>query len=510
MNARALLLLLFLIVSSTTARGQDAWTTAAPLTPGDYDDTDPVCITRPPSFSGITTEWIAFSRQNPGETWRNIHVLSSDGPGLTWPGPAVAVTHDAFPGADNIRPSLAGIPSAGMPGEEELMLVWEYHLFESSFIFWSRRVDTSWLPAQAIGTAGGSNHAPCVAPVESTFIMVWERNGRVMFSDFRSGTWDSEDCISAPGDSMCSNPVVCPLGYPSETGGPIVVWESRKPASTDHALWFSYLTDTGWSLPDTLTAERDNRNPQFVRRGWPGVFEVSWESNRTGDWEVFGAGGTMFGGAPSWEDRDIDLTNTPFAEERHAAFQLVPIPVGGAGENYLYHTASAWVMSTSESDSIALRVFGDPATSYQTGGLGSTDRNPDISSGLQVQGWMRTWVVWESNASGRWNLYASRADFSVDVDEAQESTPGRFALLQNYPNPFNPATTIEFRIQNSEFTILKVYDVLGRELSTLVNEPKEPGVHTVRWDASGVASGVYFCRLSAGGLVQARKLIVTR
>jgi hypothetical protein len=85
----------------------------------------------------------------------------------------------------------------------------------------------------------------------------------------------------------------------------------------------------------------------------------------------------------------------------------------------------------------------------------------------------------------------------TDVGEASAGdNPYRFALKQNYPNPFNPVTTFQFSIVNRQLTILKVYDVLGREVATLVNEVKEPGTHTVQWDASGVASGVYYYRLS--------------
>jgi len=78
-------------------------------------------------------------------------------------------------------------------------------------------------------------------------------------------------------------------------------------------------------------------------------------------------------------------------------------------------------------------------------------------------------------------------------------------LLQNYPNPFNPVTKIRYSIPFAEThrhaspqnVILKIYDVLGNEVATLVNEQKEPGTHTVEFDASELTSGVYFCRLSA-------------
>jgi glucuronoarabinoxylan endo-1,4-beta-xylanase len=69
---------------------------------------------------------------------------------------------------------------------------------------------------------------------------------------------------------------------------------------------------------------------------------------------------------------------------------------------------------------------------------------------------------------------------------------------------------IEFRIQNSEFTTLKVFDLLGREVATLLNEAKPAGAHTIRWDASGVSSGVYFYRLQSGTCVAARKLLLVR
>jgi O-glycosyl hydrolase len=100
-------------------------------------------------------------------------------------------------------------------------------------------------------------------------------------------------------------------------------------------------------------------------------------------------------------------------------------------------------------------------------------------------------------------------------DEARE--PTTFALFQNYPNPFNPTTTIKFSVGSASGrtgelvrVTLKVYDVLGREVVTLVDEPKHPGAYTVTWDASTVPSGVYFVRLTAGSFSQTRKAVVMK
>ncbi len=88
-----------------------------------------------------------------------------------------------------------------------------------------------------------------------------------------------------------------------------------------------------------------------------------------------------------------------------------------------------------------------------------------------------------------------------------------FSLEQNYPNPFNPVTNFQFSIANRQLTILKVYDLLGREVARLVNEVKEPGSHTVTWDASrqgGIPSGVYFYRLTTPDGRVVRKAVLMK
>jgi hypothetical protein len=94
--------------------------------------------------------------------------------------------------------------------------------------------------------------------------------------------------------------------------------------------------------------------------------------------------------------------------------------------------------------------------------------------------------------------------------ERKVEKPREFALAQNYPNPFNPTTEIQFTIVNRQLATVNVYDVLGREVATLVNEVKEPGSYTVHWDASSVGSGVYFYRLRAGSFVQTRRMMLVK
>ena len=93
---------------------------------------------------------------------------------------------------------------------------------------------------------------------------------------------------------------------------------------------------------------------------------------------------------------------------------------------------------------------------------------------------------------------------------SEDVIPGTFGLSQNYPNPFNPSTSISYTIANRQQVVLKIYDLLGSEVATLVNGIQDAGKHEVTWNATGVPSGVYFYRLSTNGFVQTRKLLLLR
>jgi photosystem II stability/assembly factor-like uncharacterized protein len=107
-------------------------------------------------------------------------------------------------------------------------------------------------------------------------------------------------------------------------------------------------------------------------------------------------------------------------------------------------------------------------------------------------------------------LYTSSGgDIAIGV-KGYEKVPVEFTLAQNYPNPFNPSTTISFTLPSRSFVSLKVFDLLGREVATLVNENKNAGACSVRYDASTLTSGVYFYRLLAGSFIETKKLLLLK
>ena len=94
--------------------------------------------------------------------------------------------------------------------------------------------------------------------------------------------------------------------------------------------------------------------------------------------------------------------------------------------------------------------------------------------------------------------------------EADSTIPDAVALNQNYPNPFNPTTQITYELPQQENVQLTVYDMVGRQVATLVNETVQAGVHNVNFDASNLSSGVYIYRLQTGSTTLSRKLTVIK
>lgn len=97
-----------------------------------------------------------------------------------------------------------------------------------------------------------------------------------------------------------------------------------------------------------------------------------------------------------------------------------------------------------------------------------------------------------------------------EVNRASSELPLRFDLRQNYPNPFNPTTQFQFSIAASRHVTLKIFNILGQEVASLVNEELMPGNYSRTWDASGFSSGIYFYRMTAGSFTATRKMVVMK
>ena len=97
-----------------------------------------------------------------------------------------------------------------------------------------------------------------------------------------------------------------------------------------------------------------------------------------------------------------------------------------------------------------------------------------------------------------------------NIVEVEIFPPAKFSLEQNFPNPFNPTTTIKWQTPKEAFQTLKIFDVLGNEVATLVSEVKPAGLHQIEFDASALASGLYFYQLKYEGLTFTKKMLMIK
>lgn len=122
------------------------------------------------------------------------------------------------------------------------------------------------------------------------------------------------------------------------------------------------------------------------------------------------------------------------------------------------------------------------------------------------------WRVKAFNSSG-WGDFSEVRSFSIEVPTSVEKgleSPKDFSLLQNYPNPFNPSTVIKYSIPLASFVTLKIYDAIGNEISTLVNQIKGAGSYEVNFNAEQLSSGIYYYKLQAGSFIETRKMILLK
>ena len=118
-------------------------------------------------------------------------------------------------------------------------------------------------------------------------------------------------------------------------------------------------------------------------------------------------------------------------------------------------------------------------------------------------------MLFRSNPNDRITIDFEATTLPVSVD-GEKTLPGQYFLAQNYPNPFNPSTKIKFGLKDASVVSLKVYDILGNEVATLINEFRDAGDYEVNFNSVHLSSGIYFYKLTANGFAETRKMILEK
>ncbi len=157
-------------------------------------------------------------------------------------------------------------------------------------------------------------------------------------------------------------------------------------------------------------------------------------------------------------------------------------------------------------------VMGTYGTVYYTSNGGSSWINKNIGASINdVYGsYLTTNGTLYATSLLEANIFKNSNMFTVGIKVVNNSIPDRFTLFQNYPNPFNPSTNIKYQISNNGFVTLKVYNILGEEIATLVNEKQKPGVYEVQFSNNLLPSGIYFYKLESENKSETKKMLLIK
>ncbi|RPI04927.1 MAG: T9SS C-terminal target domain-containing protein [Ignavibacteriae bacterium] len=252
----------------------------------------------------------------------------------------------------------------------------------------------------------------------------------------------------------------------------IELYFDPQPAdSVINSNWGTCLTALGKGTPGVITADSMKNVPDTLKRwsrrmipgGYALELAIGWPAIKNGNEAIAPWIGTTFGLAINQHDNDGKA-------RRQATVQWAAVL-----KDSVYNTSKY---------------------------LGTVHLLPDNKLEFQAR----------NNMTGATNRipYDGSEYVRTAIDEAFNASPNEFRLFQNYPNPFNPNTEIRYQIPEAGHVLLQVYDLLGREAATLVNEELPAGTHRVMWHADKASSGVYFYRLNTGAYYDTRRLLLLK
>jgi hypothetical protein len=385
----------------------------------------------------------------------------------------------------------------------------------SAYIF--RRGDTSWTEEAKLTPADGAagDHFGVSVSVSGDYVMVgsfWDddhgaESGSVYVFRNEGGTWIEEAKLTA-GD-----------------GSPQDYFGFSVSMSGDYAVVGAYRDDdNGIESGSAYVFRREGatwvEEAKLTAGDGAAIDFFGYSVSISGDYTILGAYHNDEHGANSGSAYVFRREGTSWTEEaKLTASDAEPedffghsVSISGdyaivgafhdddagseAGSAYLFkHEGTGWIevakltASDGEADDafgLSVSISGDNAIA---GALGGNDHG---------------------FASGSAYVYSGFSGGSTALPPVEDHFPWQVTLHQNYPNPFNPRTRFSFSVPHSSIVTLSVYDVLGREVATLVNEKLATGTYEREWDATGQPSGVYFYRLQSAGFTETKKLVLVR
>ncbi len=275
-----------------------------------------------------------------------------------------------------------------------------------------------------------------------------------------------------------------------------VVWDDgRNGANTE--IYFNRSTDNG------ITWQSDTRLTNFAQPSSNASFSVSgsqlhiaWQDYRDGNAEVYYKNSTD--GGTTWSP-DMRITNNGSNSWNPSIFAEGP------------HVHIAWEDNRDGNYEVYYNVSSNNGVTWGADTRLTNAADNSNRPNLTVSG-SKVHVVWHDYRDGNFEIYYKQnpAGNTIGIENISSEIPSGYSLSQNYPNPFNPVTNINFSLPTAGFVKLAVYDMLGREVESLVKENLNAGSYNADWDASKYSSGVYYYKIETADFSDIKKMILLK
>lgn len=381
--------------------------------------------------------------------------------------------------------------------------VWNYH----QYFYWEQRsggksaikimkIDSSaWSPPATLlpSPFGQTGLCMCTSWDSKDVGLAWVEGDSVTYVQLTSGTITQRWRLKLTAQRTCRNPTVF-----TDDRKAIIAWEERDTISI---LACASIKKADNSITiDTLSGTEDNILPRFVNNP---VYSPS---------------------ILLWSMRDATAYNLYHTDPSSSFHYRQPITEDSIGANYpgsIFNIPIIWKRGLNKSpigDVLCyLRVVGDSQAvvrsrnvllGYQYDEYWTTNELTDVS--ITQGSYFYPLVFWIEKSATSCSLKARPSRFYFDAVESSEPFPTTPLLHQNYPNPFNPSTTISYDLPARSYVTLRIFNVLGQEVATLVDGEVEAGRHQVPWKGTGLPSGVYLYQSKANNFVETKRMILVR
>jgi hypothetical protein len=467
------------------------------------------------------------------------YAFSSDG-GATWGHATVpATTRSGFPTIDLLQGAFAGLPVvASHPDAAQTIAMLFVDVPEGNLDFTELSAPPL-LTGQSLQpiwpyVAGASDGSVVVAGSQNNTVTTGVGFQIRMHEDLIS--WD-------PAWDMWAGDIQSGGRYPVQangTGRVGILWNTSNGTAVLGNRWRE-STNNGvtWTAPSNLfpfrVAGADTFNSyvhcDFVYNGNTPLYVFTEYQVQTGEPSiVFYSTATGFRIAVPFDSTKYGPYSTTQPDQRFHNLEMNFPSIGLSGSTIVvayqgfqpdldargYNYSDVWYVASSDGGN----SWGDPQRITNT--ATTDERYPSVSK-WNAPGQFN--MVW-SQKTGASGLYAfpGGADtvrtsqvflrinpivFTTGVED-QEPVPGNFSLEQNYPNPFNPATKIDYAVGRAGLVTIKVFDILGKEVATLLDANVQPGSYQVAFDGSRLASGIYLYKMTAGNFTETRRMLLVR